>query len=294
LAYCIFIIYVLNFYMKRFLCIVACVATVALPACRQSPEKELPAGGPASDSVIATEEMGKINGSGNPPVMDPDRQIIRSADISLSLKDFALFHNSLRTIVRRLGAYVAEEEQQAGSEGLSGKVVIKVPAAGFDAFIEELYLPGVTIRSKHIQAEDVTGELYDDKGRQETRRQVRESYLGLLKRAGSMKEVLEVQNEVNAVTTQIEAAAGRIQYLQQQSAYSTVRLQYNQLPVAGEPDVSPQGFPAKAWQAVQGGGHFIAELLLFCLRIWPFLLTGVVVWYFIRREKMVIKNNKRT
>jgi hypothetical protein len=53
-----------------------------------------------------------------------------------------------------------------------------------------------------------------------------------------MKEILQVQQEINSIQEQMESASGRINYLSHQSAYSTIHLQYFQYLVP-YPHLSP-------------------------------------------------------
>jgi len=49
----------------------------------------------------------------------------------------------------------------------------------------------------------------DTRSRLETKKEVRERYLDLLKQARNMKDILAVQNEINDIQEQMEGAAGR-------------------------------------------------------------------------------------
>ncbi|HET9826268.1 MAG TPA: DUF4349 domain-containing protein [Chitinophagaceae bacterium] len=44
-----------------------------------------------------------------------------------------------------------------------------------------------------------------------------------------MQDILNVQNEINGIQEDIEAAAGRIEYLSHSSSYSTINLTYFQI-----------------------------------------------------------------
>ena len=61
-----------------------------------------------------------------------------------------------------------------------------------------------------ISTEDVTGEVVDTRARMEAKKQMRDRYLALLKQARNMKEILEVQTEINTIQEDIESASGRV------------------------------------------------------------------------------------
>ena len=80
------------------------------------------------------------------------------------------------------------------------------------------------LNEKKITSEDVTTEVIDTRSRLEAKKQVRLRYLDLLKQAKNMEEILSVQSEINGIQEQIESAAGRMEYLQHSSSFSTIHL----------------------------------------------------------------------
>src|SRR5207342_440587 len=85
------------------------------------------------------------------------------------------------------------------------------------------------IIERKISSADVTGEVVDTRARIEAKKRVRDRYLDLLNQAKNMEEILHVQNEVNDVQEQIEAASGRVSYLTHAAAMSTIRITYFQV-----------------------------------------------------------------
>jgi hypothetical protein len=100
--------------------------------------------------------------------------------------------------------------------------------------------------------------------------------------------VLQLQSEINAITEDIEAAAGRVKYLSHQSAYSTINLRYFQVLDASKAnDDKDPGFGTQLLNALKSGASFIGELIVALVSIWPLLLIGILVWYFIRRGSLL-------
>ncbi|MCR6720767.1 MAG: DUF4349 domain-containing protein [Chitinophagaceae bacterium] len=63
---------------------------------------------------------------------DWDRKIIRTANIETEVKDVKLYSSELRTAIRQLGGYVANEQFTSGTYKLSASLTLKVPVDMFE------------------------------------------------------------------------------------------------------------------------------------------------------------------
>ena len=99
----------------------------------------------------------------------------------------------------------------------------------FDDAVNSISSNVKELNEKKITSEDVTTEVIDTRSRLEAKKQVRLRYLDLLKQAKNMEEILSVQSEINDIQEQIESAAGRIEYLQHSSSFSTIHLTFYQV-----------------------------------------------------------------
>jgi hypothetical protein len=219
------------------------------------------------------------------PGPDWDKKIIKTANITLELKDFDAYNTSLRKNIKGYGAYIAAEEQVQIEDKIENEVTIKVPVMQFDELINSFNGSGIKIINKRISTEDVTGEVVDTKARIDAKKHVRESYLGLLKQAKNMKDILQVQNEINSIQEELETADGRVKYLTNQSAYSTVHLVYYQFINGASGGNSEPGFFTKLQSAFTNGGYIMSGGILFLVTIWPLLVFGVAVWFLLKRWK---------
>ncbi len=244
-----------------------------------------------SDTVGQTEKY-KRQPTGTPNIpsnanQDWEKKIIKTATLNIEAKDYNKYYSSLHESVKRVGGYIAEEDQAQTEYKKENVVVIKVPVAQFDEAVS-LFVNGTgqeKLLGKQIASEDVTGQVVDTKSRLEAKRQVRLRYLDLLKQARNMGEVLQVQNEINALQEQIEMAAGRIAFLRQSSAYSTINLTFFQvLNPSASTDIEPSFF-LRMVSAFENGWNFIKLLLLGLISIWPLLLGLAGIWLAFKKWK---------
>ena len=166
-----------------------------------------------------------------------------------------------------------------------------MPVEQFEDLMNTLGGDGIKVIERKINSEDVTAEVLDNKGRVEAKKEVRQQYLMLLKQAKTMKEILEVQTEINTVTEELESASGRVKYLNHQAAYSTIHLKYFQYTNPQQkPDEEP-GFFSKIKEAFLGGANGIASFIIGLIGIWPLLIFIALVIFIFRKwnSKKVLK-----
>jgi uncharacterized iron-regulated membrane protein len=109
-----------------------------------------------------------------------------------------------------------------------------------------------------------------------------------------MEEVLQVQTEINGIQEEIESAAGRMEFLSHQSAYSTINLNFYQ-PINGytPADANP-GFFAHIVTAFKAGTSSLADILVGLIAAWPLLLiiTGSFLVYKKFRPSKIVTQNR--
>ena len=217
--------------------------------------------------------------------LDWDKKIIKTATLQLELDDYKKFNTSIHNSLKRYSAYIAGEKQTETDYKIENSLTIKVPVAQFDDLVNSFGGDGIKIIEKNISSEDVTGQVVDTKSRMQAKMAVRDKYLELLKQAKNMNEILQVQNEINDIQENIEAANGRINYLQHASAYSAINLSYYQYINGSTPQDEKPDFYTKMTKAFSIGTSFIGNLLLFLISIWPLILAGIAFLIYFKKLK---------
>jgi hypothetical protein len=219
------------------------------------------------------------------PNPDWDKKIIKTADLNIEIKEYHSYSKGIREKIKGLGGYMAQEEQKQDDYKIENIITIKVPVDQFDNAINQLSANVEKLNEKKITSQDVTAEYVDTRSRMEAKKQVRNRYMELLKQARNMQEILDVQSEINAIQEEIESAAGRIEYLGQSSAYSTINLTYYQvLNPSAKTDDTP-GFGHQIADAFRTGWGWITELFIGIVSIWPLVIAIGFGIAFFRKNK---------
>lgn len=225
----------------------------------------------------------------NTPPADWSKKIIKTANVSVEVKDHQKFSEMLRSLMLQQGGYIARENQQQSDYKMETTVTLKVPVDRFDETVSLVNKDVIRTNEKRINSDDVTAEYVDTRSRLESRKLVRQRYLELLKDAHKMSDILEVEQEINSIQEEIEAAAGRMNYLNQSAAMSTIELTYYQVLDAAAGEESQPGFGTELVNALKSGSSALGSLLLFLLSGWPFIGGGIAVLWFLRRRMKKVK-----
>lgn len=224
-----------------------------------------------------------------PPAVkiDWDKKIVKTATLQAEVKDFSLYSQGLVQRVKALGGYISQEQQNQTDYRIENTVTIKVPVSQFDQAVATLLKDVQKVDTRQISSEDVTSAYIDSKSRLEAKKEVRLRYLELLKSARNMKDIIEVQKEINYIQEEIEMVTGRINYLGHASAMSTIHLTYYQvLNMPGGSKGTP-GFIEELKDSFANGWYWLGELFIGLVAIWPLVLLIVFVALLIRRKQLL-------
>lgn len=250
-------------------------------------EQQIPVGIPTQHPVKNDDTSSAIQPLQTSAHIDWNKKIIKTASIKLEVSNFKKYNESIHQNINRFGGYIAQEEQNLQEEKTETQISLKVPVDQFEALVNELTSEDVKVVERSIKSEDVTGEVVDTKSRLEAKRTARLKYLEFLKASKNMAEVLTVQSEINNIQEEIEAAAGRVAYLSNQAAYSTINLVFYQpLPGFKPVDSSPSFF-TRMTDAFKLGTTWISDCLVALVSIWPLILIMAAGLFMFKRVRIL-------
>jgi hypothetical protein len=159
-----------------------------------------------------------------------DQQLIYTAELTVRAKNVGAALSTATSIVTAAGGYVSAENstgQGAGQPASSATatVTLKIPAAVYPATLSRLTGAGLgTQLSLQQQAQDVTQQVADVSSLVASDQAAITQLRALLKDAGSVGDLLSVQDQINNETSNLESMLAQQQALDHQTAYATVTL----------------------------------------------------------------------
>jgi Domain of unknown function (DUF4349) len=259
---------------------------------------------PAAASMMKAQEesprakQGMGRGAGNQPEKPQagdaavERKIIRTADVSLIVKDFEIAQQDLRALINQFkDCYIAQAEI-TGSTGSPrrGHWKVRVPARDFDAFREAAAKLGVPERDV-VDSQDVTEEYYDLETRTKNKKVEEQRLLKHLEKStAKLEEILAVEREISRVRGEIEQQEGRLRLLANLTALTTVSITLQE----NKNYVPPQApaFTASISSTFSGSIDLLIScgkgLTLVVVALAPWLpvlaLAVLVIWALVRRH----------
>jgi len=146
-----------------------------------------------------------------------DRQVIYTGDFKLRVSNRDEARDRTVKLAEELGGYVQEEREEM--------IMFRVPAAKFRDAVRRVSEIG-RILSREVLATDVTEEYVDLKIRLEVKKKFLSELQELYAKGGALKDLLEIKREIDKVTEEIERLEGRMRYLTNRIAHSTVIVRF--------------------------------------------------------------------
>ena len=230
--------------------------------------------------------LGNTSASVTNPQTGGESKIIRTATISLSVKDVPGTMNAIWNAATDLGGFVVSSSAQGTGDDARGEVTLRVPAAQYNATMERLRGYGVKVLNEKSTAQDVSEEYVDLKARQRTLELTVMQLQTLLGQAKTVDDTLKVQVQLNSVQTDLERVRGRITFYDNRAAFSTITASLI-TPAAANGTNTNRSFGdslATAWHNSLTGLQSFIELLV---TFWWLILLAVLaipLWRrFVRR-----------
>jgi hypothetical protein len=197
-----------------------------------------------------------------------ERLIIRSASLELVVRDTQAVQTQINQWVNDLGGYVVTSQLTKYEEGIRINMTVRVPAETLDATLAQLRDWALEVRAQNVSGQDVTEEYSDLQAQLRHLQATEEQLLIFLEEAEDTEATLSVYTELQRIQGEIERTKGRIQYLEQASALSSVNVTL--IPDALARPVSiagwrPQGTLRRAFEALVGTLQFLIEALIWVL-----------------------------
>jgi hypothetical protein len=200
------------------------------------------------------------------PAITVDRLIIRNAWLDLVVPDTEDALDEIEDVVREMDGFVVESNVYQYGESKRATVQIRIPADKLDEALEHFRGMATEVRSENISGQDVTDEYVDLQSRLRSKEATEAKLLEFLEEAEDTEAALEVYAQLERIQTDIEVIKGRMQYLEQSAAMSSVTIELT-------PDELAQPIEIGGWHP-EGTLRDSVEALI---RVLQFLADAIIV-----------------
>lgn len=218
-----------------------------------------------------------------------DTKIIKTGYITIEVKDVTGSVDALKNLVTAKGGYLSSSSVSEGyNKRLSGTVVLRIPQAEFDNTLAGVKAIGI-VKSVSTRGEDVTEEYVDIQAQKTSYQNQLAQYNEIMKKAVKVSDVIEIQQQVDRVQTELNRLEGRLKYLNNRIDLSTITVTLQEPePVGGE---SGHNFVSTINEGIAGFLGMIDFIIILFFTLLPIILLGAAGYgiYRWKRGKQPVK-----
>ena len=272
--------------MRKIMTILIVLAILTIYSCGTKTQYE--GGGRESRDVIemVMEDSSLPNEQNLDKIETEERKIIKEGYIEFETDDVNKTKSLILQTVQELNGYISNDNNHNYyPKQLTYRLEIHVPADKFDLLLNGISESVKKLDSKNINVRDVTAEYIDIEARIKTKKALQNRYIELLKQATKVDEILNIEKEIGTLQTEIESVEGRMRYLNNRIAFSTLSVNFYQK------ESSTFGFTSKFVDGIKNGWSVFLWVIIGISNLWVFIIAAAVAFYLIRMwKKKTIKN----
>lgn len=172
----------------------------------------------SEDSTVEAEEKSKSDES-------VDRMVIYKANLRMRVKNFENAQREMEAKAKKYDGFMIESTSyRDGNEQVSGSITLRIPEEHFQSFLHDAEGVAEEVLERNVNGQDVTEEYVDLESRLRAKRVVEERLLEFMKNAQKTEDLLKISNDLSVVQEEIEQVMGRMKFLENQSALSTITI----------------------------------------------------------------------
>lgn len=216
--------------MRRIL--IPVLAAVSLLACSGEEDVTIPGMARAESMALGAE----VEAISRPTTFErqssdpmPRDMVIRTGRARLEVDSLEAAVASLQTLAENVDGYTTDVTIRTGrQQRREASVTLRVPAERFDSVVSGLEPLG-WVETVSVSSRDVGEEYVDVEARVANDRRLEDRLVTLLaERTGDLEDVLAVERELARVRSSIDRMEGRLRYLRNQVALSTLTVELHE------------------------------------------------------------------
>lgn len=139
--------------------------------------------------------------------------LIYTAELTMASFEVGAQIDKIEAISREMGGFLARRDDTA--------ITIRVPSGRFDEALRRVQALGDVLH-RNVSVQDVTEEFRDSEVQLKNARAIRDRLQELLAKATKVEDSLLIERELGRVTRDIERLEGRLKFLRDRIAFSTL------------------------------------------------------------------------
>ncbi len=238
---------------------------------------------PASDQWgISNMDNGSVvvPGSGN------GLKMVYTSQFDINTSDYEADYQRIKDLLKASQGYIETEAtsgQKPTTDNTAGRSTgfsLRVPVANYESFINGITGIG-KLQSKNLQAQDISGNYYDNEARIAVLEEREAKLNEFLKSATSMEDVITIEKELSDVLYQLDQLKGTRRGMDKQVEYASISVNLYEMPEASKLNTSNDSVSDQAAKAYSmswvGVGNFLNGFAVFMAGAFPVIVLLLVI-----------------
>lgn len=262
-----------------------------IAACSNNPSETVESMPVEFNEIIEAPPTAQVDASSEKQLLSQDisQKLVRAGGINFQSEDIEKDYAKIKSMLGGFNAYLENENQSNDNYRKSYNLSIRVPSEKYDSLLNGISGIAFKVENKYSNVDDVTERYYDLQSRIQNKKELEIRYREILSKANQVKDILEIERNLNEVRTDIEMMEGQFNYLSKQIKFSSLQVQfYEELPYELN-SPKKKGFWVRIFNALDNGWQVFLTVLVGLVTLWPFYFAGalifVLVIYLKRRNK---------
>lgn len=236
---------------------------------------------------------------------DYTSKVIRNAKVNIRAVDVKNAYAQYLNYIKENGGYEFSMDMSSSEDYTTINATLKIKPSCLDDAVAYASECG-DVTYGNVSSEDITSEYYDAKIRLENKYKNLEKYYEYLENAHQMDEIIQLQNQIDIITSDIEAFEGRLRMWDALTNESTIQISFAQ---KNDPNQIDEEFDWNTMTAEKMGRHMLNGFKKTCNAIFSvvqwliivivtlipvIVIAGVVITIIILRIKVKKKKNPGT
>lgn len=228
-----------------------------------------------------------------------DRMIVKTGTLSLVVKNVRESVDKISQFAISKGGYVVSSNISKTDVAPYGVITVRIPVAVFDNGLSEVKALG-DVENEYTQGSDITEEYMDNDARLKTLQATEQQFLTIMRQATKISDILAVQTQLTQVRSQIEVLQGRMKYLKESAALSTLTVNLatdpSALPVVenGRNAWKPLGVLKDAVRSLKDAFQQIGSGIIWVIVFIPLVLIALLVIWVLRKIWRAIEKRRNS
>lgn len=222
------------------------------------------------------------------PSESANRMVVTTTSLSMQVADVPSVVEKIQVSVEAMGGFLVNSNLSKPEGAASGSITVRVPTTKIKEALTAIKAYGVKVVSENVNGTDVTDQYEDLEARLEVLNATKVKFEDIMKEATQIQDLLNVQQQIISLQSQIDSVKGQQKYLSQTAKLSlvSVYLSTDDLALPYTPDNSwrPAVVFKEAVRSLVINLRGLGSLAIWLVVYSPIWVGGLVVVWFVKRR----------